>query len=68
MHQARLIHRSAENCLTVRHELSIAVFCIGTNGEGRRLSSFKLLRELFGIKHFADITGGIKERFLLRYS
>jgi len=35
--QALLIHCSAENYLTVRHELSTAAFCVWTNRAGRRL-------------------------------
>jgi hypothetical protein len=47
--QVLLIHCSAKNVLTIRHVISITTFFIRMYRTGRRLSSFKLSCNLFGI-------------------
>jgi len=47
--QALLIHCCTTNYLTMRHVLRITGICIRTYGGGRKLRSFKLLCNLYGI-------------------
>ena len=54
-----LIHRSAKIFLTRGHVLNITAFCITIYRAGRKLSSVKLLYNLFGIIPTVDRTGGI---------
>jgi hypothetical protein len=44
-----LIHSSARNYLTICHSLSVTSCCIRIYRAGRKLSSFKLFCNLFGI-------------------
>jgi hypothetical protein len=57
--QTLLICHPAKNFLTIRRVLSITGFYIRMYRQGRRLSSFKLLCNLFGIIPFVDTTSGI---------
>jgi hypothetical protein len=59
--QTPLIHRSANSCLTVRHMLSITAFFIRMYSAGRRLCSFKLSCNLFGIIPAVGSTCGVVE-------
>jgi hypothetical protein len=54
--QALLIHCLARNFLTVQYVLSINAFCDIIYRAGRRLSSFKLSCNLFGIIPAVDST------------
>ena len=56
--QALLIHCSAKNFLTTRHALGTTVSCSRIYRAGQRLSSFKLLCDLFGITAAVDSTSG----------
>jgi hypothetical protein len=56
---AFLIDCSAQNLTTVQHVSNITVFCITVYRPGRRLSSFKLSFNLFGIIPLEDSTSGI---------
>lgn len=57
--QTRLICYSATDFLIIQRILSITAFFIRLYRQGRRLSSFKLLCDLFGIIPFVDSTSGI---------
>jgi hypothetical protein len=57
--QELLIHCSAKYFLTIQYVLSITVFCIRIYRPEQRLSSFKLLCNLFVITPIVDSTNGI---------
>jgi len=58
-HQALLILRSANNCLTTGNVISLTAFCIRVYTAGRKFSTFELSCDLVRMKPTVDSANGI---------